>query len=164
MGVSRLETVLSQYPVWTQTSNALSHRDLMSLSLTCKSINGLALSTLYEKQNVDNRFRAFVKDTTSFRLMLRDTGAVVAGEFARQFFVGRQTPSRMQIVVVDPRFYSGGKTNRWVRYLRRREGYSSFSINHALWLRGSQVSASGVLGPRLIAAGYPVLQRVRSSD
>lgn len=142
MTISKLEIVLEFYsPVWCELRQLLTHRDLLLMSLTSKSMRRLVFSALEQKQNIDKKLSRFVKDPSSFRLMLRDTGAVIAGEFARSFFLGRCSPKSLDVVVVDPRFYAGVKMTRWLRYLRRREAYSTSCMNAPFAQRGAQVSA-----------------------
>lgn len=77
--------------------------------------------------SVNGKLRKFFDDVTSYRLMLRDTRAVMAGEFAHGFFVRHSMPSMLDVVFVDSQFYSGVKIRRWMRYLSIREGYDDFT-------------------------------------
>mgnify|MGYP001658474528 CR=1 FL=1 len=125
MAVSRFESVVLCYsPVWIVLSHVMTHRDLQVLSMTSKSMNRLVSYSLQERSNIDGKLEKFVHDPCILRLLLRATGAVIAGEFTRSYFLGRQS-DRLDIVVVDPYFYESLKMRRWVRYLRGVEGYKS---------------------------------------
>lgn len=140
MELSTFENVVIRYaPVWREVCQVLTHRDLKLLSLVSRSLRRHVKPSLRKVQSVDDKLEEFVKDPLSFRLMLRDTGGVVAGEFARAFFDGHECPDSFDIVVVDPRFYRRVKMTRWIRYLRGREGYKSCTMKSPFFQRGAQV-------------------------
>lgn len=134
------ESLLRLYPFRRGFCQLLTFRDMYVLSLTSKCLRRLMCPRVEKARCVDVKLKKFVKDPSSFRLMLRDTRGALSGEFARSFFLGTNVCPVLDIVVVDPRFYSGAKMNRWVRYLRKREGYGSAHVTGSLWQRAAQVS------------------------
>jgi hypothetical protein len=133
------ESLLRLYPFRRGVCQLLTLRDVYVLSLTSKCLRRLMCPRVEKAQCVDVKLKKFVKDPSSFRLMLRDTKGALSGEFARSFFLGTNVCQVLDIVVVDPRFYSGAKMNRWVRYLRKREGYGSAHVTGSLAQRATQV-------------------------
>lgn len=141
--ISAFEEILMRFsPVWASLRQNLTPRELLILSITSKRLRSVTSPLVTKVQDIQTSLQAFVKDTSSFRLMLKDTGGVIAGEFARAFFLGQAPLDTMTIVIVDPRFYSGVKMTRWLRYLSRREGYKQPSIKVGSSERGAQVMSN----------------------
>lgn len=134
------DVVVRYYTVWSTICQMLTYPDLCMLSSTSTVLRSVVCSRIKKIRNIDGKLSRFVSDATSFRLMLRDTGAVIAGEFARCFFIGHGMPNELDVVMVDPRFYSGVKWKRWRRYLRRREDYMGCFMKGPFWKRGAMVS------------------------
>jgi hypothetical protein len=123
MSVSKVETVLVYYsPVWRVLKYMLSLRDLYLMSLTSKSFRHLVKPHLDKMCDINGKLEQFVCDPISFRSVIRDTGSVIAGEFARRFFLG-VGPIDLELVLPDPRSDKGSKMNTLLRYLRYCEGY-----------------------------------------
>lgn len=140
MSISKLEDVLSRVDiVRREIFEYLSVRDFHVLSVTCRRLRWLTVDQVKRSGEVDDKLKKFVKDPTSFRLMLRDMRAVLAGEFARKFFLGSCDVDNLDVVVVDPKFYSGYKMSRLVQYLGKREGYSLPAMRGPFWQRAVQV-------------------------
>lgn len=141
MELSTFENVVIRFsPVWGEICQLMTHRDLHLLCCTSKSLKRLVQPSLLKLNGVDNKLKGFFKDPLSFRLILRDTGGVIAGEFARSYFLGCQPSKSLDVIMVDPRFYAGVKMTRMLRYLRRREGYTTSCLKSAFFQRGAQVS------------------------
>jgi hypothetical protein len=138
--VSGLEQCLMQsYPALSGLVEVLDMRELHLLSLTSKTLKSLVLSFLCRAQDVNTRLNEFVNDAMSFRAMMRDTRAVLSGQFAMNFFLGSCMSCSLELILVDPDFYSGVKVSRWVKYLRKREGYKSVTASGTVWQRATQV-------------------------
>lgn len=123
MCLSRFESTVTWYsPVWRELSQVMTHRDLQVLSMTSKCLKDLVGPFLRRQQNVDIKLNKFVVDPIGLRCMLRETEAVVAGEFARTFFLGSQS-SDLEFVLSDPRLDRGFRMNILTKYLTWCEGY-----------------------------------------
>lgn len=138
--LSLLEQCFSAlYPFRKGLCELLTLPELCVLSSTSLFLKQLLGQEIGKSQAIERRLGYFFKDSRSFRLMLRDTGGVVFGDFTWSFFMRDRVPKRLDILVVDPSFYSGRKMNRWIRYLTKKEGYSMPSLTGRLWQRATQV-------------------------
>lgn len=134
------QCLVRSYPARSGLFDALSLRELHLLSVTSKTMKSVVMSFLRRAQDVNTRLLEFVDDAMSFRAMMRDTRAVLSGQFALNFFSGSCRSCSLDLVLVDPQFYSGVKVSRWVKYLRKREGYKSVNVTGSVWQRATQVS------------------------
>lgn len=138
--LSLLEQCFSTlYPFRSALCELLTLPELCLLSSTSVVFKCLLEREIGRSQDVERLLSFFFKDSRSFRLMLRDTGGVLFGDFSRSFFMRDRVPHRLDILVVDRSFYSGRKMNRWIRYLTKKEGYSMPSVTGRLWQRATQV-------------------------
>lgn len=102
--LSSVESILLRcYPVWRALCLFMTHRDLQVLCLTSKSMNRLFRRDLEKKQSVNDKLRKFVAEPVEFRRILKQTGAVIAGEFALNYFLGIEPVrlSYIQVVLLD---------------------------------------------------------------
>lgn len=139
MALLRLEDVLGLYPVLESVCSALTARDVQVLSITSRCLRSLFCGVEHKTLGVERRLCSFVVDPGRFRMMLRDTGAVVYGGFVHSMLVGHDVPKTLHVFMVDSRFYSGTKLKRWVRYLQKLEGYDRPQFEGHSWNRGVQV-------------------------
>lgn len=122
MALSNLERILSFYPTFVCVLGQINHRDIQVLCMTSKSICRLLKPFLEKKQSVNPKLGKFVADPAELRAKLRETGAVIAGEFARHYFIGVE-PVEFDLVLPDPRLDKGRNYNVLTSYLKWCEGY-----------------------------------------
>lgn len=119
-----LEEVTKYYPVYRELVERLGFRDLYLLSLCSRYFRDLVEERLSSCKDVDRRLSRFVREPKRFRLMMRDTGAVIDGDFAWSFFNGGSVGA-LWLTMVDGHFDSGRKMGEWTEYLKGREGYGN---------------------------------------
>jgi hypothetical protein len=66
----------------------LNTRDVVFLSRTCKSLHGIAEDERARRQDISKLLKRYVDDSDGFRRLMRDTGGIIVGDFARAFFTG----------------------------------------------------------------------------
>lgn len=119
MKVSKIETILTYYyPVWSGVASRLSHRDVQLLSMTSKSMNRLVRPMLENMRYIGNKLSKFVKHKNTFLKVMKETGSVLAGEFADSVFAGYM-PRTMLIHLVE----SDDNLRVWSKHLTHNEGY-----------------------------------------
>jgi hypothetical protein len=67
--------------------------------LTSKALRELVEPVLKNGVNVNRKLEKILKHPVVFRMMLQQTEAVVSGEFARSFFLGRESPNVLHVGV-----------------------------------------------------------------
>lgn len=138
--MGKFEQVLVQvYPFKRMLCQLLTARDICILCLTSRKLRDVFAAKLERALDVNLILKKFVDDPSSFRMMMRDTGAVVSGEFVRRMLLCQAVPDKLELVMMDAGFCSGAKFKRWVRYLRGREGYRTPSLKGDPSSRAMQV-------------------------
>ena len=64
-------------------------RDVFLLGLTCKPLHTIAEEERTRREDISWLLSRYVKDTDGFRCLMRDTGAIIVGDFARACFTGQ---------------------------------------------------------------------------
>ncbi|KRZ64910.1 hypothetical protein T10_7039, partial [Trichinella papuae] len=72
---------------------------------------------------LDDKLSKFVKDTISFKGSLRENHAVMAGEFARSYMIGRESPNRLEIITSQVGKELGYQARKIIDTLCDGEGY-----------------------------------------
>lgn len=86
--MSLFENVLRRFgPVWSEVVCRLTHRNSQMLCLTNTSIRQLFEELLAEKQEINGKLSKFVTDVQGFREVLRESGAVIAGDLLLIMFL-----------------------------------------------------------------------------
>lgn len=73
-------------------------KDVVLLGHTCKRLHGIAEQERAKRQDIDRLLKRYVDDTHSFRRLMRDTGGIIVGDFARAFFTGEDPPKKLELL------------------------------------------------------------------
>lgn len=111
------------YPFRRSLCGMLRLPELVGLSLTSSVFWQLLGPEVRESLEIERFLSSFFKDSGSFRMMLKDTGGVVYGDFCESFFMRDCFSRSLDILLVDPCLYSGKKIDRWICYLTKKEDY-----------------------------------------
>ena len=69
-----------------------------TLADACKRFHAIAEHERKKRQDISKLLKRYVDDTDGFRRLMRDTGAIIVGDFARAFFTG-EDPSHIRTAV-----------------------------------------------------------------
>ena len=72
-----------------------SARDVVLLGRTCKPLQSIAEDERARRQDISKLLKRYVDNPEHFRHLMRDTGGIIVGDFARAFFTGEDTPKTM---------------------------------------------------------------------
>jgi hypothetical protein len=64
----------------------LNTRDVVVLGQTCRPLHTIAEDERAKRQDISKLLKRYVKDTDGFRRLMRETGAIIVGDLARDFF------------------------------------------------------------------------------
>lgn len=96
---------------------------LEKFSLSSKSLERFATPPIQRMGELDDKLSKFVKDTISFKGSLRENHAVMAGEFARSYMIGRESPNRLEIITSQVGKELGYQARKIIDTLCDGEGY-----------------------------------------
>jgi hypothetical protein len=77
---------------------SLPTRDIVVLGLTCKSLQSIAEDERAKRQDINRLLSRYVDHPENFRRLMRDTGGIIVGDFARAFFTGEDTPRTLELL------------------------------------------------------------------
>jgi hypothetical protein len=72
----------------------LNTRDIVVLGQTCKELQSIAEEERAKRLDP----KRYVDNPEHFRRLMRDTGAIIVGDFARAFFTGEDPPERLELL------------------------------------------------------------------
>jgi hypothetical protein len=69
-------------------------RDIVVVGHTCRHLRAIAEDERKKRldMDIDRLLLRYVDDPDHFRCLMRDTGGIIVGDFARAFFTGKDTP------------------------------------------------------------------------
>jgi hypothetical protein len=73
-------------------------RDIVVLGHTCRHLRAIAEDERAKRQDINRLLKRYVDDTDGFRRLMRDTGGIIVGEFAKAFFTGEDMPKTMELL------------------------------------------------------------------
>ena len=78
----------------------LNTRDVVVLGLTCKSLQSIAEDERKKRldMDIDRLLLRYVDDPDHFRCLMRDTGGIIVGKFAKAFFTGECPPMVLELL------------------------------------------------------------------
>ena len=78
--------------IWMQIFSYLYTRDIVILSHCCRHFCYIAEDIRAQRQDINRLLADFVKDVEGFRLLMKQTGAIIVGDFATCFFTREEPP------------------------------------------------------------------------
>lgn len=108
-------------PLGGETKSTDEKQELFTVS--CKSLRRFATPLDERLAELDDKLVQFVTDPTCFKHLLREQYAVVAGEFARNYLTGRESPNQLVIVTSQDGNEGGIHAGNIVAQLRDIDGY-----------------------------------------
>jgi hypothetical protein len=130
-----LFSLLTLYPFYEGFMGLLGPRELHALSFTSKTMSLIVEPFLRRAQDVNGQLQEFVDDARSFRCELRETDAVLFGDFAFRFFAGVRRECRTLDVLLC--YTIGGEflhLRDLISYLVRTEGYMRPVMRQAMFV------------------------------
>ncbi|KAI1922088.1 hypothetical protein LOZ65_003594 [Ophidiomyces ophidiicola] len=117
------------YPLCVSLISSLDGVSILRLSMTCRALRRLYDSAKKIRWNIDKSLVRFVKDPSFFRLCMQQTGTIISGSFALQFFDGVYWPES------DLNMYVPGSSRFEVltRCLIDNEGYHEEKYPSVNW-------------------------------
>ena len=112
----------------------LNTRDVVLLGGTCRRLHGIAEDERNKRQDIDRLLSRYVDDTQQFRALMKDTGAIIVGDFARAFFTGEDSPTRLELLFFNADLYYCLRS--WIFFIARRwspdrwDRYTTSSIDY----------------------------------
>ena len=76
----------------------LNTADVVVLGQTCRHLHAIAENERNKRQDIDRLLSRYVDNPEHFRHLMRDTGAIIVGDFARAFFTGEDTPVILELL------------------------------------------------------------------
>lgn len=100
---------------------------LDKFSISSKSLERFARPPIERMGDLDNKLSKFVKDTLSLKHALRENHAVLAGEFARSYMIGQESPNQLEIIASHDGNGLGYQAHNIIDTLCDSEGYTKLS-------------------------------------
>lgn len=111
-------SVTADHPLYDPILSCCNAAELLRLARTCKAFRNTVLDFIPRAFNINRNLLQFFADPIGFRIMLSDTGAIVSGSFALQFFIRAYYP------LSDLDIYVEAKKSEHVGQWLLRNGYT----------------------------------------
>ena len=105
--------------LWLQITAFLCIRDLVLLSHTCYYLHSIADAERRKRQDINRLLFKFVADPETFRCLMRDTGCIIVGDFARAFFTGSTPGDILELLFYNVDLVSC--LTLWFSFLQRED-------------------------------------------
>jgi hypothetical protein len=90
--------------------------DIVALGHSCRHLLVIAEQERTKRQDIDRLLKRYVQDPHGFRRLMRDTGCIIVGHFARAFFTGEEPPkSEMELLIGNGDIHTCVKS--WASFL-----------------------------------------------
>ena len=73
-------------------------RDIVVLGHTCRHLRAIAEDERAKRQDINRLLSRYVDHPEDFRRLMRDTEAIIVGEFAKAFFTGEDPPKELELL------------------------------------------------------------------
>jgi len=121
-------TLLNLYPFLSGLMRYLMPGDILRLSRVNRDFKVLCDRWLLNRMDLGKMLCCYVKDVNMFRAMQKETGAVISGSFALQFFSGlRWNDSDLDV------FLPESQVTRFGRYLVTKEKYRKVKVTRQFY-------------------------------
>jgi hypothetical protein len=77
---------------------SLPTRDIVVLGHTCRHLRAIAEDERAKRQDINRLLSRYVDHPENFRRLMRDTGGIIVGDFAKAFFTGEDTPKGLELL------------------------------------------------------------------
>jgi hypothetical protein len=122
------ETFFTLYPFYYEVMSYLTAGDILRLSRVSRRLRQQCKLWLSIHMDIRKMLRQYIKDVNMFRAMQKQTGAVISGSFALQFFSGhRWMDSDLDV------FLPESQITRFGRYLVSKEKYCKIKTTSSFY-------------------------------
>ena len=115
-------SVTADHPLYDPILSCCNAAELLRLARTCKAFRNTILDFIPRAFDINRNLLQFFADPVGFRTMQSDTGAVVSGSFALQFFIRAYYP------LADLDIYVEAKKSEHVGRWLLRNGYTYVAV------------------------------------
>ena len=105
--------------IWLIVMEFVSTRDLVFLSLTCRSLKIIAGDEIAKRQDISKLLSRYVTDVDKFRSVMRATGSLIIGDFTTAFFTGYDVTNCIEISF--DRAELGSHLRSWYKFFSEEE-------------------------------------------